>query len=211
MLRTTQLENEQRPSEWGVLGKASTSGPIGGAFVGFNTQWQDAILGLELNYNRSKFFTNAPVDPITRVTAAGGNVYLINLSGDASMRITDFGSLRVRAGWVFSNFLPYATIGVAAGRADVTRSAQVVGVENPPAGYPGVACRTEPRCTEFSFSDSQVKNGAFMYGWALGGGIDMMIMPRFFVRAEYEYLWFTKVEGVQPEIHTARVGAGIKF
>ena len=39
----------------------------------------------------------------------------------------------------------------------------------------------------------------------------MMIMPRFFVRAEYEYLWFTKLEGIQAEIHTARVGAGVKF
>ena len=143
-----------------MLGKASTSGAIGGGFVGFNTQWQDAILGLELNYNRAKFFTNAPVDPITRVTAAGGNVYLLNLSGDASMRITDFGSLRIRAGWSFGNFMPYGTLGLAAGRADVTRSARVAGVENPPPGYPGVACRTAPNCTEFDFSESESKKGA---------------------------------------------------
>ena len=211
MLRTTALENEQHPSEWTVLGQASTTGSFGGGFVGFNTQWDDAMLGIELNYNGGKFFTNAPLEPIRRVVAAGGNVYLLNLSGDASMRITDFGSARVRAGWVAGNVLPYATGGFAFGRADVTRSARVQGVENPPAGYPGVPCSSAPNCTEFDFTESQSKKGAWIYGWSAGGGVDMMIMPRFFVRAEYEYLRFTKVEGIQAWIHTGRLGVGVKF
>ncbi len=38
-----------------------------------------------------------------------------------------------------------------------------------------------------------------------------MIMPRFFLRGEYEYLRFTKVEGIQAWMHTGRVGLGMKF
>ena len=39
------------------------------------------------------------------------------------MRITDYGAARLRGGWVVGNFLPYATLGVAVGRANITRSA----------------------------------------------------------------------------------------
>lgn len=211
LLRETALENEQRPSEWDVLGKASTGGSFGGGFVGFNSQWEDAVLSLELHYNKSRFFANAPVDPITRVTSAGGNSYLLTIDGSASMRITDFGSARARFGWAVANVVPYATLGFAFGRADITRSANVFGVENPPAGYPVTPCSTAPNCTEFNFTESEIKKGAWMYGWAFGGGIDMMIMPRFFVRAEYEYLRFTKVEGIQAWLHTGRLGLGMKF
>ncbi len=141
MLRKTELENQRRPSEWEVLGQTSTGGSFGGGFVGFNTQWEDAVLGIELHYNKSRFFANAPVDPLTRLVStatdsSAGNTYLLNLSGDASMRITDFGSARVRAGWAVANVLPYATLGFAFGRADITRSARAQGVENPPADIP---------------------------------------------------------------------------
>ena len=64
-------------------------------------------------------------------------------------------------------------------------------------------CSSAPNCTEFDFSESESKKGAWIYGWSLGGGVDMMIMPRFFVRAEYEYLRFTKVEGIQAWITPA--------
>jgi outer membrane immunogenic protein len=206
MLRETALEQQSRPSEWEVLGKNSTSGAFGGGFVGFNTQWDDAMLGIELHYNGGRFFTNAPVQPITRTTSAGGNAYLLNISGDASMRITDFGSARVRAGWITGNILPYATVGFAFGRADITRTANVSGVENP-----ATPCTPAARCSTFSFSESASKDGAWMYGWSVGGGIDMMLMPRVFVRAEYEYLRFTKVEGIQAWMHTGRLGAGYRF
>jgi opacity protein-like surface antigen len=211
LLRTTALENEQHPSEWGVLGKSFVTGSNSGGFVGYNTQWADAIVGIDLNYSRGSFFANAPVAPIARVVSAGGNTYYVNIAGDASMRIIDYGSARLRGGWAIGNFLPYATLGFAVGRADVTRSAQVSGAENPPAGYPTVACDPLTGCVAFSYSASDARNGAFIYGWSAGGGLDVLLMPNFFVRAEYEYLSFTKIQGIEARISTARVGAGIKF
>jgi opacity protein-like surface antigen len=211
LLRTTALENEQRPSEWGVLGRATNSGTSYGAFIGYNSQWEDVIIGFDLHYNRGQLSANAPVTPITRVVSADGNTYYVNLTGAASMRIIDHGSARLRTGWVMGNFLPYGTFGFAVGRADVARSAQVSGAENPPAGYPTVPCDPLAGCTEFSFSASDSKNAAWIYGWSAGAGLDFLVMPNFFVRAEYEYLTIAKIQGIEARVHTGRVGAGIKF
>ncbi len=211
LLRTTALENEQHPSQWGVLGSADVTGTSYGGFIGYNSQWDDLIIGIDLHYNHGGFFANAPTNPIARAVSAGGNNYLVNITGNASMRITDFGAARLRAGWIFHNFLPYATFGFALGRADVTRSVTVSGAENPPAGYPTVPCDPLAGCTEFSFSTSDAKTGRFIYGWAAGGGMDILVMPNVFVRAEYEYLNFAQLSGIKAQINSARIGAGLRF
>lgn len=206
-LRTTALENQQHPSTWGVLGKSNPSGMSYGVFVGYNTQFSDVIVGVDFHYNRANTFANAPMTPIRRVTSAGGNVYDLTVEGAASMHITDYGSARVRAGWVVGNFLPYATLGFAVGRANVTRSAHVYGVENPatPCGPPA------NNCTPFDFSASEVKDAQFLYGWSAGGGLDVMLMPNFFMRGEFEYIAFTKTQGIEVHLGAARIGAGVRF
>jgi outer membrane immunogenic protein len=202
ILRTTALENEEHPSTWGVLGKSNPTGQSYGGFIGYNSQWSDVIIGLDFHYNASSFHGVAPVSPITRAVNAGGNDYIATVDGSASMRITDYGALRFRAGWVAGNFLPYATVGLAFGRADITRSARVSGTETPEGGgtpFP------------FVFSTTEVKNKAFIYGWSAGGGVDVFVVPNFFLRGEIEYMSFTEIEGVMATIATARVGAGFKF
>jgi outer membrane immunogenic protein len=207
MLRVLAVESEHHISQWGVLGKANPSGVSYGAFVGYNTQWSDVVVGIDLHYNRSDFFANAPQDPIGRVVATNGLIYNVLAEGSASMRITDYGGARLRGGWVVGNFLPYAMLGVAVGRANITRSARVVGTETAP-------CSPEP-CTPvpnpFDFSSSETKNAHFIYGWTAGLGVDVMVMPNVFVRAEFEYVGFTEAKGIKADLGTARVGAGVKF
>jgi opacity protein-like surface antigen len=211
LLRTTHLEREQRPSEWGVLGKSYSTNSAFGGFIGYNTTWQDTVVGIDIHYNRSDFFNTAPVTPITRAVSAGGNSYVVTVNGDASMRIIDYGSARVRAGWMIGNFLPYAAGGVAVGRADISRSAQVSGAENPPTGYPFVPCDPLTNCVEFSFSSASSRKAAFIYGWSAGVGVDVLLMPNLFLRGEYEYVQFAKIQGMKASLNTARVGAGLKF
>jgi len=210
-LRELALENEQHPSTWQVLEKADTKASSIGGFVGYNTRFDDVILGLDFNYNRASFNANAPISPIGRITSAGGNTYLVNLTGSASLHITDVAGLRARAGYAVGNFLPYFTIGVAAGRADFARSATASGAENPPTGYPTVPCDPLAGCTVFSFTRSEAKQGAFMYGWSMGGGIDMLVLPNVFVRAEFEYIAFTSIAEIKAAISTGRLGLGVKF
>jgi opacity protein-like surface antigen len=211
-LRTLALENEQHPSQWQVLKNVDTNGPSAGAFVGYNGQWDDIVIGVELNYGTSKFSATAPSDPIRRVvTTSDGNVYDATVSGSASVKIHDFGTARLRAGYVMGPFLPWAMVGFAAGRADYTRSATITGAQNPPTGWPLAPCDPLAGCVEFSFGASDAKNNAWLYGWATGAGVDVMIMPHVLVRAEYEYTSFASLAGIRPAINTVRLGAGFKF
>jgi opacity protein-like surface antigen len=109
-----------------------------------------------------------------------------------------------------NTIMPWAMVGVAAGRIDYQRSATVDGIENPatplPCGEPAAS-----NCTPFSFSKSDGKNNAFVYGWTAGAGVDVMVMPHVFLRAEYEYTSFFSLAGIKPAINTGRIGAGFKF
>ena len=177
MLRELALEQEAAPSQWQVLGKDSTRSVVFGAFVGYNVQWENAVLGVELNYNRTDYSGTAPVSPISRVTSAGGNTYAVTVTGAASLDLTDIATFRGRVGWANGFYMPYFTAGFAVARGDVTRSATVSGTEN--AG--GVI-------TPFSFTSTEVNDNAWMYGWAAGAGVDFALTPNSFLRAEYEYI-----------------------
>lgn len=202
-LRELALESEQHPSQWQVLGSSSSAGTTLGGFVGYNSQWDDVIFGVEFNYNRSNFSANAPLTPITRVTSAGGNTYLVTINGSASMQVTDFATARARAGYVMGNFMPYFMAGVALGRANVTRSATVSGTETTPPPSSIV--------TPFSFTETETRNGAFMYGYSAGLGIEMLVLPNLFVRGEYEYVRFSPLSNIAVSVNNVRVGAGVRF
>jgi opacity protein-like surface antigen len=203
MLRELAIENEQHVSTWQVLGKHATSGRSIGGFFGYNSQWDDLIVGFDAHYSNSNFFTTAPAYPIGRVTSAGGNSYDVVLNGSASIHITDWGAARMRAGYIVDNFLPYLSAGFAFGRADVSRYAQIDGTETTSA--------TPPVVTPFSFSLTENKNNAWMAGWTVGAGVDVLLMPNLFARAEYEYVTFAAVAGIKPHINTGRVGVALKF
>ncbi len=211
LLRELALENEVHPSRWQILGTKDTGGSSFGGFAGFNSQWDDVILGFDIHYGKSSFSASAPASPLSRRTSANGNVYQLTLDGSASMNIHDWGAGRVRGGYVMGNFLPYATAGFAVGRADVRRTATIVGEENPPDSGSCATDTTPPICVPFTYSKSEGKNNAFIFGWVAGVGMDFLITSNVFLRAEYEYVGFTSVSGIKPGISTARVGAGLKF
>jgi outer membrane immunogenic protein len=195
-LRDTALEQQQRISETDVLGTSKPSGTSYGGFIGYNFQFSDVIVGIDVHYNGTNIFADAPVYPVGRATSAGGNDYTVILDGSGSMRITDYGSARFRAGWLVGNVLPYATLGFAFGRADITRSVQIDLTEN---GIP------------MDFAMSETRKGRFIYGWSAGGGMDVLVMPNIFVRGEVEYISFAQAQGIEAQITTARLGAGFKF
>jgi outer membrane immunogenic protein len=56
-LRELALENQDSVSTWSVLGRGGSDAVGYGGFVGYNTQWQDLVLGLEGNYTHTDFAT----------------------------------------------------------------------------------------------------------------------------------------------------------
>lgn len=212
-LRQLALEAEQSVSSWQVLGQAHPSSATYGFFVGYNIPWESLILGAEANYNRTNFLATAPISPLFINTSAGGHTYNVNLTGSASMRVTDILTLRGRAGYEMGNFLPFATLGVAVGRADLARSATLTGQQDPTAPPDPLACDpvAAPPCVPLSFSEADRRSGAFIYGWAIGGGLEVMVMPHVFLRGEYEAVVFSPIWNITAIVQTARLGAGVKF
>jgi opacity protein-like surface antigen len=204
MLRELMVESENGVSAWEVLGKGDTRSASLGGFIGFNNTWEGMIIGVDFNWSRMNYSLDAPGSPLSRVTTTSTDIaYAMTLTGAASMRITDFGTLRVRAGVDLGNVLPYAGIGIAVGRADVFRSATASGTEILPTDPPIV--------TPFFFTENESKYGAVIYGWSLSGGLDIMLMPNVFMRAEYEFVNFQPLWNIRSSISTARLGAGFKF
>lgn len=198
ILANSSIGQIARPADWGVLSKVDTSGSSFGGFVGYNTQFDGAIVGFELNYNRTSL-AMASAGSMARQPAGFPDTVFINAS--TSTKITDYGTARVRGGWAAGAFMPYGFVGVAIGRADVARTATVALFDpavNPLAPY-------------FTDTRSDGKAGDFAYGYTIGLGLDICVWQNLFVRGEYEYVQFGAFNDINLHIHTARVGAGLKF
>ena len=207
-LRELKIEQENQVSAWEVLGQADTRSASAGFFVGYNNTWEGMIIGVDFTWSKVNFSADAPVSPISRATATkdGLLVYGMNLNGAARMQISDFGVLRVRAGVDLGNVLPYAGIGVAIGRAGVYRAATAWGTE-----YAYDSNGNLINTTPFFFTENETKSNAVIYGWSLSGGVDIMLMPCLFMRAEYEFVSFQPIWGINASISTGRIGVGYKF
>jgi outer membrane immunogenic protein len=211
VLRDTTLEAEVAPSGWPVLGQANHSAAGFGGFVGYNTQYERLVLGVEANYDQANLSLNAPNSPIARMTSAGGNTYSVGISGTGTMTDLDFATLRGRAGWALGNFLPYVFGGLAVGHSNINIAATVSGIENPqnqPCTAGGAAT---PACVPFSFTGTTGKNGEWMYGFTVGAGLDVALTRNVFLRAEYEFVQFAPISNLQVNVNTVRGGLAFKF
>jgi opacity protein-like surface antigen len=201
LVNNSALDTQFLVTQWPLLGKAHAASNTGyGAFAGYNLQWTDALIGVELNYSHGLFAASSTGTQTRQVTSGNVTTNVIGIA-DASMRVTDFGSLRVRGGYAIGSFLPYGFIGVGLGQADINRSAEII-VRYDAPGVPSTFAT--PR---MFLSDNA--NSKFVTGFAGGLGVDVMLCAGLFMRAEWEYLRFT--EAVDTSVNTVRVGLGYKF
>src|SRR5436309_3777051 len=173
------------------LGNQDSTSPHFGGFIGYNTQWDGAVISLEGTYNwldkaltATNSFSGGFVPPSNSYTAVGSE----------TARIIDYGTIRLRGGWAAGMFMPYATFGLAIGRMDISRS--VVVTPTGTAAFPPV---------------SENLLNQFGYGYAAGLGVDFCLLANLFARAEYEYVQFPDFQGLNAHIHNVRVGAALKF
>ncbi len=213
-LRELALESVAAPSQWAVLGRGSGSAFDGGGFVGYNTQWQDLVIGVEGNYTRTNLVTNAPATPIGRITSAGGASYSVNLSGAGTLDLTDYATLRGRAGWILGDFMPYGFAGFAVGRASYSVTTLVSGQQStatPPFPNPDATCTPSATCINYSFANSAGQSSALLYGLSVGVGLDWAMTQNIFLRSEFEFIQFAPLANINVSIVGARVGGGLKF
>jgi opacity protein-like surface antigen len=100
---------------------------------------------------------------------------------NSAANLTDYGTVRGRAGYIMGRFMPYVMLGLAIGRADFADSArlQYIPVIN------GVA---QPAV---DLADGASQSGKIGYGFAAGMGVDVMLTGSIFLRGEYEFIQFT--------------------
>jgi outer membrane immunogenic protein len=189
-----------------------TSSPIGnndstavhfGGFAGYQQQWDGAVVGVEATYNwldKAVTGTNA----MSGSFGAGNTNLIYSAVGTTEARIIDYGTLRLKGGWAASSFfMPYATIGLAFGRMDITRAAAMT---------PMASAATPPGTfVPAPFTVSEALKNQFGYGYAAGLGVDFCLMANLFARLEYEYVQFPDVQGLNAHMHNVRAGAAFKF
>jgi opacity protein-like surface antigen len=212
-LQQLALLSIAHPDQWTVLSNSTNATAVGfGGFVGYNTQWQDLILGVEANYTHASFTATATNTTVSRVFNLGSAIDLATVSGSGSLSITDYGSLRARAGYILGNFLPYGFAVVAIGHGSYAVTADASGQQNTDLNNPAMPCIVNgTTCADFDHPSSNGKTSAFLYGFSVGGGMEWAITPNIFVRGEYEFIQFAPVANITAKINTGRVGAGFKF
>jgi len=202
LLNNIDVETQFNISKWPVGERTHSSSSGYGGFAGYNFQWSDALIGVELNYTHGKMFGSSKGSQSRSFQFPTDYITTVNISSSSSMNLTDFGSLRVRGGYAIGSVLPYGFVGVAMGQADINRRADAslnylyVGTQ----GLPNLAA---------SGSLTDNTNSHFVTGFAAGLGMDWMLCAGLFMRAEWEYLRFTSK--VDTTVNTARIGLGYKF
>jgi opacity protein-like surface antigen len=203
ILRNTFIENTFGVSSWTTLGKQDSNGTGFGGFVGYNTQWNQAVLGLEATYTKMNW-TASSTDSIARFNDSGGIRYAASIDANASIHLIDFSSVRARGAYAVGNFLPYGFVGFVVGRADIMKSATVTETETDIATSTiigGLGPTTQ--------SDNQ--SNKFIYGYSAGLGVDVALTPNIFARGEYEYVQFVDLGGMHLYLNTVRAGLGFRF
>lgn len=217
------LEQDVGVSNWPFLGSGSSHAAGFGAFAGYNMQYQDLIVGVEANYTHSGATVSANQTPIlNRLVSAGGLPWLVNVSGSGSLTINDVGEVRLRAGYIVNNFLPYGFVGFALATANYQVTSCVYGQQDPsginvPTGcgqqqsFTACATAAAPSCVGIAFPNSASKTDALLYGFSVGGGVDYAMTRNFFLRGEFEYLQFDAIANIVASQIIGRVGVGLRF
>jgi outer membrane immunogenic protein len=210
-LRGLTVDSALSLDEKTVLGRGSDVAFGGGGFLGYNTQWQDLILGVEATYTHTNLNTTASSAPIGRVFPGINSAVALNAAG--RLDLTDYGEARFRAGYVVGNLLPYGFIGMAVGRASYSVSTIAVVAQATTGTDP---CLTAPNfaggtCQTFLNTAAAGQDNALLWGYSVGAGLDWALTRNFFLRGEFEFVQFAPISSLSLALVSGRVGAGCKF
>jgi outer membrane immunogenic protein len=231
-LRYTVAEAEFNASTMLSSRGGSTDGASYGAFLGFNYQFDETVVGVEADYTRFDRTASTSDRLALFRTDSLGYMHTVALDGTATARIEDYGTIRARGGYAMGNFLPYVTGGLAIGRV---HSDQAVAISD--YGYDVSAYRSNQALTTgkvvavknfgyTTFDETKpeagipatrvIRNSATktMGGFALGAGLEFAVTQNILLRGEYQYVMlndFQKSSGNGISINTVRAGAAVKF
>jgi outer membrane immunogenic protein len=188
------------PNAFGTSWQGTTGG---GAFAGYNWQWDDVILGAEMSYLHGDFGGGVSATRQFGVSAqlSDGLFHEPRVTSTSSISITDYATFRARAAYAYGCFLPYAFGGFTFGYANVTTTARVDDF--------GSATASGPFSPLPTLVGSSTGFNHLVYGYTAGLGVDINLIGAWFMRAEWEYVRFTTT--VDINVNSIRAGLGYKF
>jgi opacity protein-like surface antigen len=193
-------------SSWPIITNSDGARTAGiGGYFGYNTQWDEIVMGLDVNYTRMNYINDAAGSMRRIATLSNDFQYDVTASVQSHVEVKDVVTARARIGYAFSQFLPYMTGGLALARASRFTTATV---SYPAPTYAGTDDPPPPGLPAFAGTQTSADTNFLAYGYALGGGVDFMLMPNVIVRAEYEYVYLTNIA---TGLNNARVGLAVKF
>lgn len=205
-LRSTAVEAQFAASRLLQPSQFSARSINFGAFLGYNMQFGEAVVGFEVDYMRFGKGGSSTNTIGRTFTTRTDFLETVTLSGGTTAKLNDLVTMRLRTGYAMGNIMPYMTGGLALGYGTVNNTAIVnhVGVNVDPLN-PGVG--------NFNVNSGQLSNSrknAFMAGFTVGGGVEAML-GGLIVRGEYLFTRVSAQGGVVIDVNQGRVGAGVKF
>jgi outer membrane immunogenic protein len=190
-----------------VAPSRSMSSSSFGGFVGYNSTWEDAVVGVEADYMRTNLKTNSHLDYGVQFSGVATPVRTYNVftTLDTAAKITDIATLRGRVGYAMGNALPFVTMGVAFAHGQFSNRTTFQGTQTT-----GTAPATVTSLLT-SLDKGYTNRDKFAAGLALGAGVDYAFTSAVFLRAEYQYIKFSSFGGGQVAINNARAGVAAKF
>lgn len=181
-----------------------------GVFAGYQQQYEDAVIGFEVDYTRVSRGggTRSWAQPFGVLYAQTGFTDSFSQRADVRATITDYVTARLRGGWAYGRVMPYMTGGLALvrGNTSVTYRAGISRIDTD---------ATDAVDWTSAYSDivnsTRTSNGTIGFGFVVGTGVEALLTNNIFARAEYQFLRVPSMGGLPVTLHTVRAGIGIKY
>ncbi|QCK85826.1 porin family protein [Phreatobacter aquaticus] len=187
-----------------------TSAPkVFGAFVGYQVQYEDAVVGIEFDYTRlirGNGGTSSFTPPASLVFSGDAYTDAVLSTTSVTAQLHDYWSARARFGWAFGRLMPFATIGPVVARGSTS------------FGYSATCVRTgtdttsgSTQCIGGSGLITASQPNRISFGWTAGAGVEALLTDNIFLRAEYQFVNIPSLGGVPVTLQVARAGLGVKY
>lgn len=180
-----------------------------GGFIGYNFLYDDVVVGVELEYTHmldKMIYQDSFSDGRRRDRGTFSDV--VNYSVSARGSMSDYGILKLRAGYPIGRFLPFATLGLVV--AEQRLSGTYTSTYTELTLDPGTGAINGVNVGPTSRNASASKTG-FNIGAAFGLGVDWAILDNLILRAEYQYIAMSAYNGMETTANAFRLGAGVKY
>lgn len=180
-----------------------------GGFAGANWVWDDVVLGLEAEYSGfNPTLKDGGSYGMARRRDGTATSESIDYNASVTTKISQYGVLKLRAGYAMGRFLPYGVIGIAVGRAELNANYRSLYNEYPVVA--GVPDFNNPIISN-SPANSSLRKRGYVAGGAIGFGVDYALLDNVFVRAEYNYVGFSNFNGMKTSLQTVKAGIAVKY